>query len=130
MANQFNALTGPEVLQVILSDIEEKLVKTGDFPHSITFPWFRYSWEVKVTAYPQQGKNDEPKFKLSGGSGTKGDEPVGETPMETVVSNPGKVVDTPDQARKDAGLPIPTPAPGVAGVVVDKLVESKTGRKK
>lgn len=121
----FNALSGPELVEAIVADIRKKLVATGDFDANITFPWVKYEFRVSMVSYPKQPADADPVLVAHGTGGATEGVPSDATPdllKETVVAD-SVVVDTPDHARIDSGLPIPTPAPGPGKVLVDKLVQ-------
>jgi len=134
---QFNALTGPELKSVILKEIENKLDETGEFAQHRTFPWVKLTiGAIKVLAYPKQGMEDEPEIQtpqiekvLSEKDAPQPDE----QPSIIDLGSYSLVIDTPDKARDEAGLPIPVP--GIADVggvavptIVDKYVSKKSGK--
>ena len=131
----FNALNGVELKQFLLQRIESKLDEHGDFKESLTFPWIQYEFSVKVLSYPKQAKDAEPGIVVEGeGTATvterggiqDGPITVHEDGVEEVFDiKELRIIDTPDQARVDSKQPIPTPAPGPGGALVDKPVEFK-----
>lgn len=120
----FNALSGPELIAAILSDIEKKLVATGDFNSNITFPWVKYNYQISMVAYPKQPADSDPVLVASGdGGSTEGvpGEAKADEITETVISNE-VVVNTPDLTRLESNQPIPTPSKGPGNVLIDKPV--------
>jgi hypothetical protein len=127
---QFTATNGLEAKAIILDKISKALDETGDFNQNITYPWWKFKFSVKMTSYPKAAMESEP-VEVAGFE----DVPVAPAPenepvhIMAVVSDP-LVVDTPDQARVDADLPIPTAVP-VKGVgMVDKPIVQKPAVKK
>lgn len=119
----FNALAGPELVNVILDKIRAKLEATGEFAGNVTFPWVKFDFNVGLTVYPKQAVDDAPGIvaKDNGVMGETDQPPVDETPVEVVV-NTTAVIDVPDIARIESNQPLPTVAPGPGGVLIDKLV--------
>lgn len=125
----FNALNGEELIKVISAEVTSSvrvaLENSGEFRTHNTFPWVKITYGVQVLAYPQQNTGDEPKIKVEGkidiNSGPPNEEAkILPEPIKVVIED-GKLINQPDKARIDAGLPIPTIAPA-AGVMVDKLI--------
>lgn len=122
----FNALSGPELKAVILAAIAKKLDDTGEFGGHMAYPWVSYTFKVGIVAYPKQAMNAEP------GIVAEQADPVdyGKFPSNAEAPEPATitqvtgsdVIDTPDKARLDADLPLPTMAVGLGGVIVDKLI--------
>ncbi len=126
----FNALTGPELKEVLLRKISEQLDLTGEFKTNITYPWVKYNITVKLLSYPRQGIGDTPGIiaQVDGEIAAGGEPPqVSELVVDFSLD---EVIDTPDKARVDADLPIPTTAQGPGGVLVDKQVKQVTDKKK
>lgn len=138
--NLFNALNGTEVKHLILKEVERQIDLSGEFTNNITFPYLEWEVTAKVLAYPKQRPGEEPAIKVeAGGTITKHQDPdkegdygmdeitlgINEKGLKTVLEFDTKhTVDTPDLARVNADLPLPTPSP-VPGVgIVDKLVQS------
>lgn len=119
----FNALSGPEILKAVLADIEKKLVATGEFDGHVTFPWFKYNFQVSMVVYPKQAVDAEPGIKVAG-AGEQGEVPEDgeDAAKKTVLVADTVIVDTPDLTRIESGQPVPTPGKGVGNVLVDKLV--------
>lgn len=120
----FNALSGPELVKVILADIEKKLVATGEFDGNITFPWVKYNYQISMVSYPKQPADSEPVLVTSGvGGSTEAipSEAKADEVKETIVVNE-VTVDTPDLARIESDQPIPTPGRGPGNVLIDKPV--------
>lgn len=128
---QFNALNGMELKKVILQQMERTLEDSGDFQQNVTYPWVKYSFELKMTSYPKFSADSEPiSVAIAEDTLTDPDFMVpDEPPTLTVVSSEPVIVDTPDQARVDADLPIPTPVPVVGVGVIDRPVKQKVKAK-
>src|SRR5579862_6009132 len=124
---QFNALTGPELIDVILSKVREKLEDTGEFKAHRTFPWVKlFFGSIKVLAYPKQDYDDEPEIKTDEIEVvlTPDAPQPDEQPVTVEIAPSEEIIDTPDQARMDADLPLPTPGlADAAGVTVPHLVD-------
>jgi hypothetical protein len=118
----FNALTGVESLDVILSKIKTALLNTGEFQNHITFPLPKYEFSVKVWVYPKQSLEGPPGIEVKGSDGAADGAP-------NVSITKSEILDTPDKARLDAGLPVPR-ANMVGGIVVDKVVVTDSKEKK
>lgn len=125
-AQSFNALNGKELVEVILDTIREKLEKTGEFPQGLTFPWVHFTFNVSVLSYPKQDRNAEPGIKVEGSEGSG--EPAPAEASETRVSH-SEIIDTPDKARVEHKLPVPTPSPSSGKVFVDKPIHRGGGKK-
>lgn len=119
----FNALTGKELKEVILQKISEELDLSGDFGPHLTYPWIKYDFRVRVLSYPRQAVTSDPDVKAEATTISNIPE-RSETIHEIQVTNE-QIIDTPDQARADHNLPIPTATPGPGGVLVDKPVTPK-----
>jgi hypothetical protein len=122
----FNALNGPELKAVILAAIAKKLDDTGEFSTHMTYPWVSYTFNVGIVSYPKQAMDAEPGIVAV--QETPVD--IGKFPTNEEAPEPatvtqvhgGAVIDTPDKARLDADLPLPTTAVGLGGVIVDKPI--------
>ncbi len=119
----FNALSGPELLKVVLTDIEKKLLATGEFDAHVTFPWVKYNYQVGLVVYPKQAVDAEPGIKAAGEGEVDNKDP--EVDKESAVSievEDTVIVDTPDLARIASNLPVPTPGRGPGNVLIDRMV--------
>lgn len=123
---QFTALNGIELKKVILARIEQELDDSGRFQQNLAYPWLKWSASVSLTSYPQAPMEDEPKeiiqVKEELGDDTVSLDQLQPPATVVVVEIPPTVIDTPDQARVDAELPLPTPTPIVNIGIVDKPV--------
>ena len=117
----FNALSGPELLKAVLSDIEKKLLATGEFDTHVTFPWVKYDYRVSMVVYPKQAVDAEPGIVVAGQFEAPVVEP-GEKPLTQFKVEDTVIVDTPDLARIASEQPIPTPGRGPGNVLIDKMV--------
>jgi hypothetical protein len=124
MSELFNALSGPELLDIICKDFRRRLEGTGEFKPNVTFPWVRYDFKAHVLCYPTQGKTDDPKIYVSARA------ELGNLDIEAAAqqfeSEGGAIIDTPDKARAENNLPIPTPTIGPGPQIIDKLVVAST----
>lgn len=118
----FNALTGTELIEVILTKIREKLEASGELKPHNTFPWSKVSFAIGVIAYPQQAQDaPDPKIKIVGSEVFGFGDPPENVPLELTIKGV-EVFDTPDKTRVETKLPIPTPVPGPGGQLVDKPI--------
>jgi hypothetical protein len=117
----FNALTGMEFLDVILSKIKTALLNTGEFQNHITFPLPKYEFSVGVWVYPKQSLDGPPGMVVKGSEG----EAEGAPKISVTKS---EILDIPDKARLEAGLPVPR-ANKVNGVLVDKAIAVEKEKK-
>ena len=121
--NQFNALTGTELLEVIITRIRKKLEDTGEFEYHRTYPLIRLTYSVGVASYPKQDLDSAPLIlakddaQVPDGSVTSDKSVIADTLIEVEDSI---VLDTPDLTRKETGLPISVPVVGTGGITVDK----------
>lgn len=120
--SQFNPLNGAELKKVILAQIEKEMDDSGDFQANITYPWLKYTFEIKMNSYPKFAFDAEPVVVAKGGDSLSVEVPSTEDDTKETLISGGTSVDTPDQARVDAELPIPTPTPTVHQGIVDKPV--------
>lgn len=119
---QFTACNGLEAKAVILDKISKALDETGDFNQNITYPWWKFNFSIKMTSYPKFALEAEPQVVAQGTEVPQEASPEGEDLQITAIVSEDTVVDTPDQARVDADLPLPTAVP-VKGVgIVDKPI--------
>ena len=126
---QFTATNGLEAKAIILDKISKALDETGDFNQNITYPWWKFSFSVKMTSYPKAFMDSELVEIVMDEVIPTEAPPDSDIHITAVVSDP-LVVDTPDQARVEADLPIPTAVP-VKGVgIVDKPIIQKPAVKK
>lgn len=115
------AMNGREVLKYLIDRIEKKLDASGEFAEHVTFPWWKYSFEVKLLSYPKQDIDVDLNVVA------QGEEVIGGIASEgTVVSElkveESETIDTPDKARIDSDQPINVPASGPGGNTIDKQV--------
>lgn len=119
---QFTALNGLEAKAVILAAIGKALDETGDFSQNITYPWWKFNFQVKMTSYPKFALEAEPVVVAKGTETSEEPIPESEDLQVTGIASEDVVVDTPDQARVDAELPLPTAVPVKNVGVVDQLI--------
>lgn len=129
---QFTALNGLEAKAVLLDKISKALDETGDFNQNITYPWWKASFEIKMTSYPKAAFEAELHTVATGEIEPEPEAliPSEAEVKETLVAPEPFVVDTPDQARVEADLPLPTAVP-VKGIgIVDKPIKQQAPVKK
>lgn len=122
---QFTAVNGLEAKAIILDKISKALDETGDFNQNITYPWWKFSFDIKMTSYPKAAFEAELTPVAKGEIDQRDPENVPESMddvKETIIAPEPTVVDTPDQARVDAGLPLPTAVPVKNVGIVDQPV--------
>ena len=73
---------------------------------------------------PRQAIDAEPELVVEGGSALVGDLKKTDADPKTIVVTQEELIDTPDQARQDHGLPIPTPVKGPDGSLEDAFVKA------
>lgn len=116
------AMNGREVLKYLIDRIEKKLDASGEFAEHVTFPWWKYSFEVKLLSYPKQDIDVDLNVVA------QGQETIGEIALtghevvHTVEVEESETIDTPDKARIDSDQPINVPASGPGGNTIDKQV--------
>lgn len=111
----FNALNGAEAAQIIEHDIHEAIDANDQFKKHLTYPRIKWTWKLTVEVYP----TEPPQFGAeAAGEGTvKPAEPeviVLEGSRSITKSAEEPEAQAPDDARRDAGVPvsIPTKTPG------------------
>jgi len=119
---QFTACNGLEAKAIILDKISKALDETGDFSQNITYPWWKFQFSVKMTSYPKFATEAEPVELTKDVVVPDEAPPEGEPAQVTVVVSDPEIVDTPDQARVDAELPLPTAVPVKNVGIVDKAI--------
>ena len=130
--SQFNPLSGTELLEVIIADIRKIAEESGEFSPNLAYPWIKYSYEIKLTTYPKRPIDAEPETVVAGGANASTDDldPQAIQEPEVVLSSGDVIIDTPDQARVDADLPLPTAVPVVNVGIVDKPIRQQTKKGK
>lgn len=120
----FNALSGTELLEVVVSKIRATLLATGEFDSHVSFPWVKFDYHVGLVVYPKQSVDAEPGIVAKGEVtlGDPADAPAPEDELKEIKVQDTQIVDTPDLARIESEQPIPTPARGAGNVLVDKMV--------
>lgn len=111
----FNAITGRELKEIILSELKRHLDADSRFANHVTYPVFSYRWALAVNAYPSEPPEFEVKVgpltvKAPGADMPEGDAPVIEIDLgggkDVTAPAPGGV--TADAARRDAGIAVPS----------------------
>lgn len=130
---QFNSLNGQELKKIVLAEIEKDLDNSGAFAQNIAYPWAKLNWSINLTSYPQRPPDADPIPVATGGIEAQiegGKQEAPEALAEVAINREVPLVlDTPDQARADAGLPLPTPTPVPNVGVVDKPVMQAPAKK-
>jgi len=120
----FHAITGEEFKEILLKDLRKALEDSGQFLPHITFPLVKWKFKLECIVVPRQAIDAEPELVVEGGEaliyGLKKDD----KDPKTIVITHEELIDTPDQARQDRGLPIPTPVRGPDGSLEDAMVKS------
>ncbi|HEY0800684.1 MAG TPA: hypothetical protein VGD54_07560 [Steroidobacteraceae bacterium] len=123
----FNALSGTEIRDALLSQIKRGLDNDHHFRHHLTYPVVTWAYKAVIRAYP----HDPAEFavELSGTILAPGAEmPAEDAPfIEIEISGDSNVTapygQTADAVRREAGIPVPTPrsvkGPGNQRLVVD-----------
>lgn len=121
MARPYYALNGKEVVEIIKNEVEAALNASGKFGVAKTFPQVSWKWTLEMEVYPSEPKQFEVK--------TSGTKKVSEPALEplSVILEGGKqgIGETvsPDQVRKDEGIPLMQPVAKKGGIV-DELMDS------
>ena len=132
---QFNSLNGHELLEILLKEIRKDMENSGAFAQNIAYPWIKAAWMINMTTYPQRAPDADPIPVVNGDfeaqvEGGKQESPDAFAEVQIARDVP-LVIDTPDQARAEADLPIPTAVPLPNVGVVDKPVkQQKAGKGK
>lgn len=118
----FNALTAPEFKQIVIDSILRAFDETGEFASHITFPKVSWDFRLELKVYP----SPIPEHTVLA-RGVIEKEPVSieqSLAAKVITFQQKEGIDTPDLAREQAGLPIPTQAKGADGVQGDVAVFS------
>jgi hypothetical protein len=123
----YNALQGDEVKKIILREVEQAFNEVADFRPSVAFPVLRWQWNLKIDCYPRDPQNIEIQKTGAHVATDATDEELTSTqPIElsgqNAVGAAGMLA--PDQAREEAGLPVPTLRRDRSGNLVD-VMETK-----
>jgi len=106
----FNALNGAEVKEIILADIRRAMEDDMQFQKHLTYPKVEWTWQLTVKASP----TEPPQFRQQ----AEGEITVKQAEPEVTVLSGGRSVtksaeqadaQAPDEARRDGGLPVPSP---------------------
>jgi hypothetical protein len=132
---QFTAINGLEAKAIILDRISKALDESGDFSQNITYPWWKFSFELKMTSYPKAAFEAELAAVAKVEESHEDPEnvpPSLDDVKETIIAPEPVIIDTPDQARVDAGLPLPTAVPvknvGIVDAPVMQAPKAKKGK--
>lgn len=123
----FNALSGAETKKFLLAEIEKMFDESGNFTPHLTYPWFRFELDLKITLLSGRAENpgEMKTLAVSGhvevpkensaippGSGTG--------PTETIEFQASGEVNTPDTAREASDQPLHIAEESETGIKVDK----------
>jgi len=122
----FNALTGAEVKAIILKEIGRAFDEVSDFRPVVSFPVCRWTWDLKLDVYPR----DPPTIELqkSGAHVATDATPEEMTSTQAIELKGQNAVgavgmQAPDQAREEAGLPVPKLKFDKLGGAYDEMVQ-------
>ena len=103
----FNALTGREVKAIILREIAKAMDQDEQFASHLTYPLIEWDWTVNLRAFAQE--NSEFKTEASGKITVSQPEPVTVQlagARSVTKSDDHPEGQAPDEARREAGLPV------------------------
>lgn len=115
----FNALSGAETKKFLLSEIEKMFDESGNFTPHLTYPWFRFELDLKITLLSGRAENPG-EMKTLGVSGEGQGGEKGEGELETVEFQASGEVNTPDTAREASDQALHITEESETGVKVDK----------
>ena len=123
MSRPYYALNGNEVVEIIRSEVERALEASGKFGIAKTFPQVSWKWTLEMDVYPSEPRQFE--IKVEGKK--KASDPVpGLEPLHMMIEGGrediGKKI-SPDQVRKEEGIPLLHPVQKKGGIV-DELMDS------
>lgn len=107
MPRFFNALTGRELIELIISDLRKTLEEDDYFDQATVFPILKYEFGIKIEAYPVAQPVKEVFIKDSLKDDTK--DADGNKPL-MLNKKKKREVDVPDLARESIGNTILVPA--------------------
>jgi len=102
MQPQFIALNGEELKTVILDRISKAIDFQGSFKPHLAFPLVKFTATINVWTYPEQSLEGTPGVVIKV---SEGNEEVNKAVVTTMTV--GDIIDTPDKARVETGIPIP-----------------------
>jgi hypothetical protein len=123
----YNALSGDEVKQLILKEIEQAFDQVADFRPSVAFPVVRWNFTCALSVYPRDPQDIAiQKVGAHVSTDATPEEMTNTTDVilegQNAVGAQGMLA--PDQAREEAGLPVPTLRRDRTGNLVD-VMETK-----
>ncbi len=121
----YNPLNGVEVKTLILREIEAAFAEVSDFREMVTFPVVRWNWKCTISCYPREPQ-DIPLQKIGAHIATDAT-PEEMTSTQDVGLQGQNAVGAPgmtpaDQAREEAGLPVPKLKFDKMGGAYDEMV--------
>lgn len=127
MPNQFTAINGEEFKKILLSSISSALEDSGEFRNHVTFPLIQWNFKLECKIVPRQALDTDPEVVVEGnGARVSPDFSADELKNQRRLEINGEdFIDTPDLAREQAGIGIPTPVVGPDGSIEDKPVVSR-----
>ena len=109
---EFNACTGREFRQIILKEVEAALLEVHEFTSdAVTIPVARWQWKLTMDCYPRTPQTIEvQKTGARIATDATPEEMTSTQPFEMEGANAvgAEGMLAPDQARQQAGLPVPT----------------------
>lgn len=114
----FNALSGAETKKFLLAEIEKMFDESGNFTPHLTYPWFRFELDLKITLLSGRASDPGVMKTLGVVGAVEAGEP-GENP-EVVEFQASGEVNTPDTAREASDQPLHIAEESETGIKVDK----------
>jgi len=107
----YNPLSGDEVKALILREIEQAFNEVGDFRPAVAFPVVRWKWDLTLSVYPRDPQ-DITLQKVGAHVSTDATPEEMTNTADTILQGQNAVgaqgMTPADQAREEAGLPVPT----------------------
>ena len=122
----YNAITGSEALEIVLTRLRRALENTGEFTSNVTFPCWKLEVSCSFEVFPRelpeikaeikvqekqsgfQSRKEPKKHEVKDELGWVGAEPKHVEGEHDLVFGPGL---EPDDVRKEHDLPLPDEAP-------------------
>lgn len=109
---EYNALNGRELRAILLKEIADAFDQIHDFTsEAVTFPVVRWQFNLKLDCYPREPQTiDVQKAGARIATEATSEEMTSTQPYELQGANAvgAEGMLAPDQAREQAGLPVPT----------------------
>ncbi len=122
----FNPLNGAEVEAIIIREVKAAFAEVSDFREMVTFPVVRWNWNLKIDCYPREPQTIE--LQKSGAHVATDATPEEMTSTQAIELKGQNAVgavgmQAPDQAREEAGLPVPKLKFDKMGGAYDEMVQ-------